>query len=302
MRLTDKEKAIIVFLKNAGYSSREIASMCGVGKTTVNDIVAKNEFSSGPRIKVLDIETSAAIVACFQRYDINLTENHIIKEGGRILCASVKNLGQSEIRCHYALPEEIKANTDDSVVIELYKELQDVDVVVIHNGKKFDKKMIQTRGLALGLGMLPNFVVIDTLEIAKRKLRLPSNKLDSIGSYFNLGRKVVNTGIDLWIRVQQGDQDAMQEMMDYCDGDVLLLEDVFLMLMGLGAIGFNAANYYHDELSRCPACGSPDVESQDGFAYSGVSKYNVYKCNHCGYHSRDRANLNSTSKRKSMLV
>ena len=162
--------------------------------------------------------------------------------------------------------------------------------------------MLEVRCLANGLPPLPIVQVIDTLEIAKKKFRFPSNKLDSLAAYLGIGRKVETGGIELWVKVQQGDEKALENMVEYCEGDVDLLVDVFLALRSRGLVsGFNAALYYNDDVTRCRACGHTEFEytSRKVLTPSGV--YNELRCLECETVQRDKQNQTTKLKRSKLL-
>lgn len=292
--------------KNQGLSSRQIANNLGIGKTSVNKYVAltqQKRETAEPlklRIAVLDIETSASKVYCFGRFDQNITQNAVAEEGGKILVACWKWLGDTEVQRLYMTPTEIANQDDSSIVAILYDLYEKADAIVMHNGKKFDHRMVQTRGVYHGYGKLPTIKVIDTLEMAKKVLRLPSNKLDSIGAYFGLGRKEVTTGIDLWKRVQENEEGAMKEMVSYCIQDVELLEAVYYQLQALGTTGFNAGQYFNDDKIRCRSCGSHNVSNTGRHVHTGVGKYEELQCNDCGHTQRGSQTVNTKEKRKSL--
>lgn len=291
-------------LKAEGLSSRKIGSRLGLGKSTVNDIL--NRYSQPkntyPKIALIDTETSAALAYTFGRFNVNLTQNHIKEEGGKILVACYKWLGEEQVHRLYMTPEELFLGNDFHIVSELYEVYEKADAVVMHNAKKFDHKVIQTRGLANDLGMLPIVKIIDTLEIAKKNLRLPSNALDSIGSYFGLGRKIDTGGIELWKRVQEGDVQAMQHMVEYCHGDIALLEAVFLKLAPLGIPGFNASLYTDNELHLCKVCSSDKVLQTGRTVKLVAGEYAEYECCNCGHKQRGKELLNTRQKRKTLLA
>ena len=293
---------LIIEGKNAGYSSRAIADVLGIGKSTVNDIYNRyKDEKAGPKIAILDTETSAVLSWHFDRWNINIGDNNVQVEGGNVMVASHKWFGEDTTHAVYMTAKEIKEMDDSRLIHAMYDIYAEADAIVMHNGKKFDNKVIQTRGIYHGLGKLPTVKIIDTLQIAKKYLRLPSNRLDSIGKYFGLGRKVPNDGIALWKRVQNGDKEAMKEMVEYCVGDVNLLESVFKKLAVLGIDGFKAAQYFDDEVLRCNVCGSENITQTGRFVYTGVSKFTEHKCTDCGAVMKDRKNLHSAAKRKSLL-
>lgn len=293
--------------KAQGLSSREIAWNLSISKTSVNKYVSQNAQSTEQvldpgklKIAVIDIETSAAKVYCFGRFDQNISQNAVAVEGGKVLVACWKWLGSDEVNELYLWPSEIAALDDSRIISQLYDLYSQCDAVIMHNGKRFDHQMIQTRGIFYGYGRLPTVKIIDTLVMAKKVLRLPSNKLDSIGAYFGLGRKIENSGIDLWVRVQEGDESAMQEMITYCIGDVELLEAVYYRLQALGTNGFNAGQYFNDNEIRCRSCGSHDISITGRHVHTGVGKYEELQCNSCGHTQRGSQTINTKEKRKSL--
>lgn len=309
MKLTQQQVELILHFKSLGASSRNIASELGIGKTTVNNVVNRNRDKlafnpqkEGAKIAVVDVETAAALVLAFQRWDVNISEDHVVREGGQMLVVSWRWLGTRETFEVHMSQDEVLDNLNDYWTTKaLYEVYEQADAVVMHNGKKFDHKVAQTRGLVNGLGILPSVKVIDTLVLAKNHLKLPSNKLDSIGAYFGYGRKNRNDGILLWKKVQEGDEAAMQEMVEYCKQDVNLLHDIYLGLRSLTHTGFNAGLYYQDEIHRCKSCGSEDVEPTGKTIKTSVGVYDEYVCNECGNHSRHPMNKLSKFKRKSLL-
>jgi hypothetical protein len=291
----------IIKSKAAGYSSREIASILGIGKSTVNDIYNRHSGRT-PKIALLDLETAAAVSYHFSRWNINVTENHVKTEGGNILVGCYKWLGEDNTYFLNQSPKEIKTLDDSRIVATLYDLYEQADAVVMHNGKKFDHKVLQTRGLYHNYGKLPTVKIIDTLEIAKKKLRFPSNRLDSIANYLGLGRKLDTGGIDLWKQVQEGDKEAMEKMKDYCIQDVNLLESVFMRMAHLGIDGYNAALYFNDDERRCNVCGGVHVEPTGRYSYTSVSAFSEYECLDCGAISRDRKSTVSKDKRSKLLT
>ena len=70
-----KEK--ILELKQCGYGSRYIANLLGIGKSTVNDFLKKQNGSipiepKKPRILLLDIETSPTMAAVWRLWKENI--------------------------------------------------------------------------------------------------------------------------------------------------------------------------------------------------------------------------------------
>lgn len=312
MKLSKDQKQSIIQLKNQGFPSRFIAKELGIGKSTVNDYWHKYnsdidnlevQVQQMPNILVYDLETAAATAMTFGRFNINLSQSNIVDEGGWILCASFKWLGSDEQTTLHLTPEEIYNRDDSRIVAELYTQLENASATIAHNNKKFDSKVLQTRALVNGFGALPTVKIIDTLQMAKAKLKLPSNKLDSIGEYFGLGRKIETEGITLWKKVQDGDMNAMVRMVKYCEQDVVLLEAVYNQLRCLGntGSGYNAALQYNDGQVHCPTCSSTDLVPTGRVVNTSVSSFYEVECLECGSKHRTRQNILQKEQRKGIL-
>lgn len=305
-KLTISQKETIVELKQKGISSRVIASKLGCGKSTINDyfnsVKSKLQYKK-PKILVFDLETAATISMSFGRFNINLSQSNILVEGGWILCACYKWLGEDDTYFIGLTPEEIEYQDDTNIVATLYSLFEQADAVVAHNAKKFDYKVLQTRSLFNGFGALPSVKVLDTLQMAKSKLKLPSNRLDSIGEYFGLGRKIDTGGITLWKEVQSGDEEAMQKMIEYCKQDVKLLEEVYYKIAAVtnAGTGFNAGMSYNDGKEHCSVCGSDDLSHTGKYVTTTLSKFSEVQCNNCGARHRTRQSSNTKEHRKTLL-
>lgn len=305
MKYSFQQQEKILELQKQGYSGRQIAGILGLSKSGVNDFLGRYNqryiHGNGPRICFLDLETSAALVYAFGRRKIFINQDAVHTEGGKILVAGYRFLGEDKTKVLYN-KSEIRQGEDYLICAQLWEIFNNSDVVIGHNAKQFDVKMLEVRCLANGLPPLPTVQVIDTLEIAKKKFRFPSNKLDSLAAYLGIGRKIETGGIELWKKVQQGDEKALEDMVEYCEGDVDLLIDVFLALRGRGLVsGFNAALYYDDELTRCRACGSTDLEHTGRIITTPSGVYNEIRCTECETLQRDKQNQTTKLKRSKLL-
>jgi hypothetical protein len=181
------------------------------------------------RILIYDIETSPNI-GWFWRagYKLNIQPNQIIKERA-IICISYRWKGDKEV---FNLAWD--KNQDDKFMLEQFIEvMNEADLIVAHNGDRFDLKWIKTRALYHGLTtMLVDYPSIDTLKLAKKKFYFNSNRLDYISKFLGFEGKIQTTAA-LWNKVcMQNDRDALKEMIAYCDEDVVQLEKVYDALVG----------------------------------------------------------------------
>jgi hypothetical protein len=175
------------------------------------------------RVLIYDIETSPNI-GWFWRagYKLNIQPDNIIKERA-IICVSYKWLGEDQV---YNLAWD--KNQCDKFLVEQFAEvLKESDLIVGHNGDRFDIKWLKTRALFHRVPMLPNYKQFDTLKVAKSKFLFNSNRLDYIAKF--LGHEGKNkTTISLWTDIMfKKCKVAMNTMLEYCDEDVRQLEKVY---------------------------------------------------------------------------
>lgn len=281
---------------------RSLLKRIGIVGRDNTGLPAVKQNPTQPKILFFDVETTAAVALAFGRHKQFINQDAIIEEGGKIITAAYRWLGQSDSTLVNA-SADCFTGSDAQAVEELYYCFEEADLVVGHNAKNFDIKVLQTRGLANNFDALPFVQVCDTLEVAKKKFRFPSNRLDALAAYLGIGRKIDTGGIDLWKRVQAGDKQAFKEMREYCKHDTNLLYDVFVAMRSRGLISsFNAGVYFNDNEIHCPVCSSTDVVESGRFVTTPTSKFKEYRCNDCGSVSRGRDNLISTEKRKSLLI
>lgn len=189
--------------------------------------INKIEGNLKPKILLYDIEVSYGITRAWRPgYNINLSYSDFIKHP-KIICISYKFEDQDEV---HNLRWDGKQ--DDKTLLSLFIDvLNQADVIVAHNGDRFDLPWIRTRALFHKLEMRPKYKSVDTLKIARHRYKFPSNRLDDLGDYLGVGRKI-KTDRQLWIdTVCNGSKDALDKMVEYCDQDVFLLEDVYKKLI-----------------------------------------------------------------------
>ena len=291
----------IIALKQQGLGSRKIAKELGIGKSTVNAWYSEY-LASGktevkkPKILFYDLEIGASTVLAFQRFKINIGTDAVVKHGGHILCFSYMWMDDEEPTSLWLTSEELEQEDDSRLTAELYDLYSQADAICCHNSTSYDHKVAQTRCAIHGMPKLPTVKVLDTLLLAKKNLKLPSNSLDSVADYFNLGRKIQTSGMSLWKAVQHGDTEAMQNMVDYCKQDTKLLKNVYLRLRNIGRAG-QVLNHalYSDTTDICPTCGSKSVKSTGRSVKTQVNSYNEFCCTECGFTGRERIPINKNT-------
>ena len=109
---------------------------------------------------------------------------------------------------------------DSSLVKALWDLIDEADVVIAHNGDKFDMRKANARFVAHGLGPASPVKQVDTLKVARRYFMFNSNKLDHLGAHLGLGRKVDTGGFETWAGCMRGDMKFWKRMTKYAKQDV----------------------------------------------------------------------------------
>ena len=234
--------------------------------------------SSGPRILFFDIETSPIEAFAWTMYDTNLVA---VKRPTYMLAWAAKWHGSKNTIARI-LPDygeyEKDQYSDRALVTELHSLLDQADIVIAHNAA-FDIKKTNSRFLANGLPPPSPYKVFCTLQLARKVGKFDSNKLDSLGTYLGVGRKVQHTGIHLWMGCIDKNPASWRTMRRYNRHDVDLLEGVFEKLKGF-APNFPDLNMW-SRLERCPVCQSRQIQ-QRGFTVSKAGRKQRYQCQAMG--------------------
>lgn len=296
----------LIKLKAEGLSSRKIASKLGVGKSTINDYIKKHGIqqestkeTNFPKVLLLDLENAASVGLVFGRFKQNLSQDHILKEGGWLLTYAYKWLGSSEIIGNALTPEEAIECNDERLCIELWDLIEQADVVIAHNSYGHDIPLMKARCIINGLPPLRKTKVVDTLFLA-REFKFNSKKLDSLCSALDIGRKIDHSGIKLWSDCQAGDETAIEKMLEYNVGDIVLLEELYLMIRSHSTRHPNFAIYFDDSKFRCNICGSDDIHPTGNTVATNISIFEEYKCK-CGARMKSRQSINSKEQRSKLL-
>jgi len=231
-----------------------------------------------PKILLYDIETAPTLGYVWQLWEANVLR---VVQQWHMLCFSYKWLGEKKTRV-ISLPQfsSYKKNpTDDRYLVEaLHGLFEQADVIVAHNGDNFDIKKSNAKFIEHGFAPPEPYKTVDTLKVARKYFKFDSNKLDSLGAYLGVGRKIKTGGFDLWDKCMAGDEKAWRRMERYNKQDVDLLEKVYLKLRPF--IQNHPNHNVYKETSGCPNCGSSKIQKR-GFAYTRTNKYQRWQCLDC---------------------
>ncbi len=235
-------------------------------------------MGSNPRIALFDIETAPNLSYVWGHYEQNVLD---VDRPWHILCFAYKWLGEKKIHtkglCDYKGYGKHK-NDDSHLVKDLWRLFDEADIIIAHNGDAFDIKKARARFITQGLPPNSPFKSIDTLKIARKEFKFDSNKLNDLGKYLRVGRKIPHTGFKLWLDCMGGDAKAWKLMKRYNARDVELLEHVYEKLKPWASAHPNLAAYTNTH--SCPKCQSGNLQRR-GSAISGQRRYQRLQCQDC---------------------
>ncbi len=173
-------------------------------------------MNKGPKILLFDIETSPSLGYVWTLFETNVIK---VKQPWSLLCFSYKWLGDKTTKV-VSLPQfsTYKKNprNDYEVTKKLHELFELADVIIGHNGDKFDIRKVNAKLIEHGFLPPSPYKTIDTLKIARKYFKFDSNRLNDLGELLGLGRKVETGGFTLWEKCINGDLKAWNKMEKYC--------------------------------------------------------------------------------------
>ena len=166
------------------------------------------------RIGFLDVETS-----------------NLQADFGYVHCWWIKEHGRKAFYHETVTRRDLFAKKfDKRILTDLGKVMKQFDVLVVYWGSnhRHDVPFLRTRCLVHGLEF-PGYgevIIWDLYDTAKNKLRLHSNRLDSVGQIFGYHDK---TRLDplIWMCALIGDPESLAYIDEHCKQDTILTEKVF---------------------------------------------------------------------------
>lgn len=179
----------------------------------------------------LDVETSPILGYAWQKYEADIFE---IVENTKLLCISYRWNHENKTKA-ILLPHfrgyKPGVVDDRHLMKAIWKLLDEADVVIAHNGDRFDVRKINARFFAHGMTPPRPYSTIDTLKTARKFLSLDSNKMGDICKLVGIGRKLETHGKDTWLGCIKGDPRAWRMMEDYNIHDTELLYRLYARLV-----------------------------------------------------------------------
>jgi DNA polymerase elongation subunit (family B) len=236
------------------------------------------------KILFLDIETLPHHAAVWGLWGQNVGIKQIIKPG-RTTCAAWKWGDNKKVDFAaewHPVPERENWFSYADFLKKLHAVLDQADIVVTYNGKRFDIPTLYKEFVQHGLNPPAPFHHIDLYQTVKRQFRWASNKLDFVCQQLGLGSKVHHKGQELWTDVEAGCPKAQRIMEKYNRGDVILLEKLYKKLLpwikGHPTVSLLEG---HSGSHKCPSCGGHHLQHR-GYRTTKTRRYKRYQCQDCG--------------------
>lgn len=175
---------------------------------------------------------------------------------------------------------------DDKKMLETFvKCLWEADEVIAHNGDRFDLPWIRTRCLIHGIECPVIVTSTDTYKKAKYYFKLNSNKLSYIADLLGCSRKG-NTEYQWWKDLMwkpySETEDIMKAMVEYCDQDILVLEEVFEKLKNYIDNTTHYGVLNGQDKWTCPECSSKKVRIKTTRVTKAGTQKKQMNCKKCG--------------------
>jgi hypothetical protein len=248
----------------------------------------------GPRVLLIDIETSPNLVYTWGLWNQNIGINQIV-EPTRMLCFAAKWLGEPGVMFHRATSDADQR----SLVAAAYDLLDEADVVIHYYGSRFDVPHLYREFLVHELAPPSPFKQVDLKFAVSKRFKFPSNKLQFVSQAIGLSGKEETGGFDLWRGCMNGDSKSWKTMEKYNRRDVTLLEEVYEHLLPW-IPNVPHRHLYDAGAGDCPNCGGNDVY-EAGLYRTPLSVFTKYRCTDCGSWFRSSKRVSGTTMQAAVL-
>ena len=290
--------------KEPHLTNREVADKLGCSRRTVRRIAGNQRArllgpTGGPKVLIFDIET-----APMEIYVWGLFKQHPnieqIKKDWCVLSWSAKWLFDSKVMSARIDAAQAFDRDDSSILEEMWNLFDEADVVIAHNAQRFDVRKLNARWMQNGDVKPSPYVVIDTLKQAKTIMAPASWKLKYLNKFLKLAEQKDDSNYGMWVRAVEGDDTAIEEMLEYNKQDVVALEELYVRIRPWMKSHPNLALYVDSTESLCPTCTSDNLQ-WNGYYYTPAGKYASFRCLNCGALGRSPYSSLTTDQRKALL-
>lgn len=226
---------------------------------------------------LLDLETAPMLAYTWGTYKQTIPYK-MVKQPWRMLCWAAKDIDTKKT---YGSSLHLHDGYSEKDMLQALAELLDkADVVIAHNGIKFDVRKINARFVSLGIRRPSPYRIYDTLRVARRHFAFTSNRLADLPDQLGIKCRKGSPGWDTWEGCLAGDVKSFEKLYKYCKQDVKVLEEVFRKLLP-----WQPLETFGIRDGACPTCNGTKLHSR-GLYVGSTETYTKYSCTDCGSWSR----------------
>lgn len=231
----------------------------------------------------MDLEVAPTLATVWGLWNVNVGINQIVGNS-YVLSWAAKWYGTDEVEY-----SSLHMTSHKNMITELYKLVNEADVVIGYNLDSFDMKIFNKEVLLLGLSVPTPYKTVDLLKVVRKRFRFTSNKLDYVAQQLKLGKKTKHQGHELWLScMNKGAEDYHQAwaiMEEYNCNDVVLTEKLYDAVKGWIPNHPSHSAFQNDHV--CPNCGGKHLQKR-GTALTTSLTYQRWQCGDCGSWSRSK--------------
>lgn len=229
------------------------------------------------------MEIAPTLATVWSLWNVNVGINQIVGNS-YILSWAAKWYGADEVEY-----SSLHMTSHKNMIKEIYKLVEQADVVVGYNLDSFDMKILNKEFALLGLAPPTPYKTIDLLKVVKKRFRFTSNKLDYVAQMFKLGKKTKHHGHEMWLSCMNKSAPDYHEswalMEEYNCHDVELTEKLYDKIKGWIPNHPNHSAFDNDHV--CPNCGGTHLQKR-GKSLTTSLTYQRWQCKDCGSWSRSK--------------
>lgn len=233
-----------------------------------------------PKILVYDIETTPVLAWIWRCGDQVVRHGQLHEDFNvtKVICITYQWAHQKKAK---ALVFDIKKQDDSKIIEEFDKLINEADVVIGKNNKKFDDKHINFRRFMHGLPPIPDWIrKSDDLEQQMRKhFNMQSFGLDYFSKLVT-GEGKIKMEMQDWIDIVfHKKKKALNKMVKYGKKDAEDTVKLINKVRPYVSFKYNHAAHHGDH--RCVTCGSKKIVRY-GTRLVGTTRKQRWQCNEHG--------------------
>lgn len=278
------------YLRNkSGKKKRYQCTDCGKYTSEINNKTV------AARVLLFDIETAPLEVYVWGlRHNNYISPDNIVKDYS-VLCWSAKWLFESDVFGEAVSLNDAVDREDKSILKKIWKLLDEADIVIVQNGKKFDIPKLNTRFIRAGFSPPMYYQVIDTKDVMEKNFSFSSNKLDYVNQFLGLGGKS-DMDFQDWVNCVSSKvgietrKKSLLKMFEYNKRDVQIMEELYLIIRPWIPSHSNLGIYADVDKDCCPNCQSTELKWSGQYA-TPLGLYVAFRCLSCGAIGRSTKKL-----------